>query len=73
MPILRGWRVNMNEKVGSGALLQEINFYDQVLKEPFRVRHGDKYTIISIGPREYFFNRETGEYDGTGYNLEKDG
>lgn len=50
-------------------MLQEVDIFDKVLEQRFRVRQSDKFTIVSIGPRDFFFVKETGEFDGTGYSF----
>jgi len=48
-------------------MLQEVDFVDSILEQRFRIKHSDNYTVISVGARDFYFKKDTGEFDGTGY------
>lgn len=53
--------------IGVPGFVREMEFFDKVTETRVRVRIDNLYTVISIGPRDYFFNRLSGKDGGTGY------
>lgn len=54
---------NIDTNIGK---IQAISFFDKVIKKQFKVTISKNYTTIQIGDRYYYFEVETGKYDGTG-------
>jgi hypothetical protein len=54
------------EKDYSLACVQPISFFDSAIGQQVGVHTTKGYLVITIGQREYFFCRESGEYDGYG-------
>ena len=51
------------------GFVREVEFEDLVTKQRFKVSISRYFTKISLGPRDYFFYRESGKFDGTGYSM----
>lgn len=50
--------------------IQEITIEkDPILSVSFSVLFTDLYTKICVGNREFYFNSETGKFDGTGVKI----
>ena len=52
-----------DQKIGK---IKPFMIYDPVKKINLEIKVSDYYTIIIIDKREYYFNSDTGEFDGTG-------
>ena len=55
----------------TGALgtIRDFETHDEVTGQHVAVKVGKKFSKLSIDGRDYFFDRETGEFTGTGMNL----
>jgi hypothetical protein len=53
-------------KIGFPALLREVEIEDQVLGEIVRIRIGRSCSVLSIDNRDFYFDRLTGKFTGTG-------
>lgn len=51
--------------MGKIGKIKPHRFYDHVLEKEFQVTVSDLYTVIRIGQRNYYFNKD-GNFDGTG-------
>lgn len=51
------------EKVKIGKV-EEVDFIDLIIGKKFKVEICDIYTVISIGDRYFYFNKD-GKFDGT--------
>jgi hypothetical protein len=51
------------------AVIRPFSCQDQAIGNKVSVSISKDYSILCIGPREYYFDRETGELDGTGFDL----
>lgn len=51
------------------GFVREVDFEDLVTKQRFKIQISRYYTRISVGPRDYFFYRGSGGFDGTGYSM----
>ncbi len=48
----------------SAAVIQPFNYKDEVTGDTISVSVSPEYSKITVNHREYFFIRETGEFDG---------
>jgi hypothetical protein len=48
------------------AVLEPFEQDDPILGKKISLRVSDVYSVLSIGERQYYFDRETGALDGTG-------
>ena len=48
------------------GLIRPFEHQDEQTGEIVRLRTSPRYTILSVGGKEFFFERETGKFDGTG-------
>ena len=60
----------MNDKL---ALIQPFEYMDEETGNRISVSVSPYYSKLTINNRDYFFVRETGEFDGCATNLVKDG
>jgi len=56
---------NYFSKVITGKV-QEVDFWDSFLNLQIKIEVSDFYTKIKIGSRTFYFDSDTGKYDGTG-------
>lgn len=60
----------MNSKTQLIGKLKPFNITDSVNGIHLEIKVSEHYTIISIDGREYYFNSDTGEFDGTGQECD---
>lgn len=48
------------------GFIQPFRYYDGQAGKVISVRTSPRYTILTVGGQEFFFNRESGRFDGTG-------
>ncbi len=53
-------------KIGCPALIRKVEIDDRILGEKIQIRIGCSSSIISIGNRDFYFDRLTGKFTGTG-------
>lgn len=51
------------------GFVRSIEYADKVTGDYVRIRIGRRYTIVSVSDRDYWFNRLTGRFSGTGYSC----
>ena len=49
------------------GFVRPLEIDDPVTRDTFTVRCSPVYTIITLNGRDYYFDRLTGKFDGTGY------
>lgn len=49
------------------ALIEPFEYEDAQTEQKIRVKVSPYYSRLSVDDREYYFERETGKFDGTGY------
>lgn len=54
------------------GMVEELDRFDDVLGMQVKIEASDFYTMISIGRRAYYFARQTGKFDGTGFDVENE-
>jgi hypothetical protein len=58
-----GWCLN---KIGRPGYIRDVEIDDEATGQCIQVRTGRLFTVISVNGRDYYFDRTTGRYDGTG-------
>ena len=48
------------------GLIKPFEYHDFESDQDIKIKTSPRYTILSIGNKEFFFVRETGELDGAG-------
>lgn len=51
------------------GFVSPIDYPDRVTGDYIRIRVNQRFTVISVNNRDYFFRRLTGRFDGTGYAV----
>jgi len=51
------------------AMIVPFEYDDLLTKRKVEVRVNPYYSILAVDGREYYFERETGEFDGTSFKL----
>lgn len=63
-----GWVL---EKLHSPAKIKEFEYVDPITNETVYLSTGTRYSVLRIGNSHFFFNRLTGQFDGTGTSLQE--
>lgn len=63
-----GWVL---EKLHTPAKIKEFEYVDPITNETVYLSTGARYSVLRIGDRHFFFNRLTGQFDGTGTSLQE--
>lgn len=64
---LKGWLGTILKKLQICGFIQEVSFFDEVTRQQISVKINRRFTVVSVGGRDYYFKRLTGKFDGTGY------
>lgn len=48
------------------GLVEEIEYIDNITSQKISIKTKSLFTVISIDGRDYYFNRLSGKFDGTG-------
>lgn len=51
------------------AVIKPFNYEDMLTKHKIEIRTSPRYSILSIDDREYYFDKESGEFDGTSISM----
>jgi hypothetical protein len=54
------------EWLGFPAMVSPFRFYDSDTGQAIEIKTSPFYTKLIVGDKEFFFNRESGKYDGFG-------
>lgn len=65
------WLGKLFERFKMPALVTPFRFYDGDKGQVIEIKTSPFYTKLIVGDKEFFFNRESGKYDGFGA-MEKD-
>ena len=57
---------NLANKIKVPGCVQPMEFTDQVTGNRVVIKNSPYYTKLSISGRDYYFNRFSGKFDGTG-------
>ena len=49
------------------GFVKPLEIHDPITRDTFTVRCSSMYTVITLNGRDYYFDRLTGKFDGTGY------
>lgn len=52
------------------ALVRPFRYYDGEVGQVISIKTSPRYTILSVGNKDFFFIRETGKLDGIGERSE---
>ena len=70
---LRAWAVEslhrLLNQLGVPGAIQPLAYRDELTNQQISVAVGLHYTILTVSGREYYFDRVTGKFDGTGVAL----
>jgi len=61
----------MLEVFHAPAKIREFEYIDPVTNETVYLSTGARYSVLHVGPKRLFFDRVTGQFDGTGELLEE--
>jgi hypothetical protein len=53
-------------RIGFPGLIKPMSWKDETTGQNIDVSVGDLFVCLSVNGRDYYFNRLTGEFDGTG-------
>jgi len=53
-------------KIGIPGSIKPVNFKDEIADQNIDVSVGDLFVCISVNGRDYYFDRLSGKFDGTG-------
>lgn len=70
---LRGIAGRILESVHVPARIREFEYIDPVTNETVYLSTGARYSVLHVGGKQYFFERLTGRFDGTGALLVEGG
>jgi hypothetical protein len=62
----RQWLCRILNRAGVPSAIQPVEFDDQFTGQHVAVSVGELFMCISVGGRDYYFDRLTGRFDGTG-------
>lgn len=56
-------------RAGVPGAVTSVDLIDGADGPRFAIKVGNWYTVVSVGNRDYYFNRLTGRFDGTGSTI----
>ena len=62
---VRGEILSMFAEEDRLAVIKPFKYEDMLTNHKIAIRTSPRYSILSIDDREYYFNKETGQFDGT--------
>lgn len=65
---LHGWLL---ERFHAPAKIREFEYVDPSTDESVYLSTGARYAVLHVGAKRFFFDRVTGQFDGTGQLLEE--
>jgi hypothetical protein len=68
---VRGIVGNGLERLHAPARIREFEYVDPVTNEIIYLSTGARYSVLHVGVKRFFFDRVTGQFDGTGELLEQ--
>lgn len=63
---LREWLGRMANRLGAPGAIRDTEIQDEVTGQHVAVRVGHLFVRLSINGRDYYFDRVTGRFDGSG-------
>ena len=73
LQLKRWWREKSGwvlEKLHSPAKIKEFEYVDPITNEAVYLSTGTRYSVLHVGDKQFFFDRVTGRFDGTGESLQ---
>lgn len=67
---VRGAIGRILEACGSPARIREFEYIDQETNETVYLSTGTRYSVLHVGDKQFFFERLSGRFDGTGTSLQ---
>lgn len=55
--------------LGVPGFVKPTKVYDRLTNTHIEVRLGGSFTVVSVGGKDYYFRRFTGEYEGSGMGV----
>ena len=62
-------KINRKEYMDRFALIKPFEFKDSLTGNTINFSISEQYSVLSLANRNYYFVRETGEFDGTSTDL----
>jgi hypothetical protein len=62
----RQWLGRVLNRASAPGAIREMEFKDQLADRHIAVSVGELFTCLSVNGRDYYFDRLTGRFDGTG-------
>jgi len=59
------------ERVNAPAQIKEFEYIDHQTNETVYLSTGARYSVLHVGSKRLFFDRITGQFDGTGTLLQE--
>jgi hypothetical protein len=56
---------DLYQEFGCTAVIRPFTYKDQITGETISVTISPYYSILTVGDREYYFDRNSGAFDGT--------
>lgn len=66
----RQWLCRILNRAGVPGVIQPVEFDDQFTGQHVAVSVGELFMRFSVGGRDYYFDRLTGHFDGTGTDCD---
>jgi hypothetical protein len=60
---------DLYQEFGCTAIIRPFTHRDELTSETVSVTISPQYSILTVGDREYYFKRESGEFDGTAISV----
>jgi hypothetical protein len=68
--VLRVWLGRALEALGAPARIKEFEYVDQGTNQTVYLSTGTRYSVLHVGDKQFFFERASGRFDGTGASLQ---
>lgn len=59
------------ERIHAPAKIREFEYVDPLTNEIVYISTGARYSVLHVGAKRFFFDRVTGQFDGTGELLQE--
>jgi hypothetical protein len=62
---------DLYQEFGCTAVIRPFTLQDEVTGQTISVTISQRYSILTVGNRQYYFKRENGAFDGTAIAAEE--
>ena len=69
--VARGKIGTILERLGAAARIKEFEYVDPSTDAIVYLSTGARYSVLHVGAKMFFFDRVTGQFDGTGELLQE--